>query len=194
MPDVIIGKTTLITDKAKLATSISEVSSDGVKFNDKIQLVGLSAMYAAQQHGNSTPLMGLINALPGGVKTSALIAWIEQTCPASVKLEKGRSKVTLTKGRTKEDFDLEAAEADAWHTFKPAPKVQVMDLDALLKLVDKKLDISLEQEHISHQCAKDLMEAIRVAIVDAKAMPTPAELKAEAVEAGETETELKAVA
>ncbi|UGL61105.1 hypothetical protein [Pseudomonas phage Eisa9] len=110
----------LIEGKANLEKEFGLLKAAGKKLDDRIQLAGLSIINHIDKHGDITLVVGLMDALPKGARSSAMIEWLL----AHAKLEQNiiDGKVSkdapwlYAKGKATK---MEAAIESPWYTFKP---------------------------------------------------------------------------
>lgn len=143
----------LIRTLPELNKAIAKIKAAGKKLDDTVQMVGLSCLQYAEDHGQVTPASDLFKALPKGARRNALAEWMVAYGKISVKTtaeiaawaaEKGKDKAEAPVFNYAKDkaTDLAEAEAKPWYEFRPERPVQeVFDAQqaaqALLKRLQK---------------------------------------------------------
>lgn len=143
----------LIRNLPELNKAIARIKTAGKKLDDTIQLVGLSCLQYAEDHGQVTPASDLFKALPKGARRNALAEWMVAYGKITVKTtaeiqqwaaEKGKDKAEAPVFNYAKDkaTDLAEAEAKPWYEFRPERPVQeVFDAQqaaqALLKRIQR---------------------------------------------------------
>lgn len=143
----------LIRNLPELNKAIAKIKTAGKKLDDTIQLVGMSCLQYAEDHGQVTPASNLFKALPKGARRNALAEWMVAYGKISVKTTAEIAAWAAEKGKDREEApvfnyakdkktDLAEAEAKPWYEFRPERPVQeVFDAQqaaqALLKRLQK---------------------------------------------------------
>lgn len=110
----------------QIDTAIAAIRNMGKRFNEKTQLVALSAMHHAEIYGDNTKLTRLVNAMPTSARKQGMIAYIEAFTPQNWK-EKDQA---FKKG--KRQYLIQDAMAISWYEFTKEKPVKALDLDKLL--------------------------------------------------------------
>lgn len=143
----------LIRNLPELNKAIAKIKTAGKKLDDTIQMVGMSCLQYAEEHGQVTPASDLFKALPKGARRNALAEWMVAYGKITVKTTTEIAAWAAEKGKGKEEApvfnyakdkktDLAEAEAKPWYEFRPERPVQeVFDAQqaaqALLKRIQK---------------------------------------------------------
>lgn len=127
--------------KAAIEKELGLLKAAGRKLDDRIQVAGLSIINHIDKHGDITLVVGLMDSLPRGARSKAMIAWL-------VAHAKVRQNID-DKGKVVKDnpwlFDktkptrMDAAIENPWYTFEPE-KVEEPVFDfaaALASLLNK---------------------------------------------------------
>ena len=110
--------------------AITSIKTRGANLDKSIWECGVSCLAHASEHGDTTLLDKLLNALPKGSRKVAFVEWVlahgqVRLLSNKVKAEKVRIKngatFILDRERT---LDLEGAMQKSWVEFKPEPSVQ----------------------------------------------------------------------
>lgn len=110
--------------------AITSIKTRGAKLDQSIWEAGVSCLNHASEHGDTTLLDKLLNALPKGARKVAFVEWA--LAHGQVRLLDGKvkaEKVRIKNGGTfildrERVLDLQGAMAKSWVEFKPEPSVQ----------------------------------------------------------------------
>lgn len=130
--------------------AITSIKTRGAKLDQSIWECGVSCLAHASEHGDTTLLDKLLNALPKGARKLAFTEWVlahgqVRLLSNKVKAEKVRIKnggtFILDRERT---LDLEGAMAKSWVEFKPEPSVQTaFDLQGSVQSLVKRYEAAV---------------------------------------------------
>ena len=151
-----IGKTTIITESAKVTASIASIDGRGKKLDADIHKTGVSCMYHAQQFGDVTLMQNLIMALPKSARRKGFIAWVDAHMPVAAETDNKTGAVTLSKDRTEADFKLDGAEASPFWMFTKEPNVVPLTLNGMIAAFRKQVTKAAKQEGESEVDASKL--------------------------------------
>jgi hypothetical protein len=127
-----------VTDHAELVKLIASIKTRGVKLDNDIQAVGLSAINAVAEHGNVFYINSLYQAMGKGARHAALTAWLCAFGGVAANTAKDKASKPFVFSKDK-SVDLVSATAKPWHSFKPSPEPDaVFDVYAALMGVLKK--------------------------------------------------------
>lgn len=71
------GPVSLVTDLSALIALATATNESGKTLQSQYHLVLLSAVYHADSHKNSTPLLDFLNDIPAGVNRGFMLQWLE---------------------------------------------------------------------------------------------------------------------
>lgn len=115
----------LIKGTAAINKAIASIKNRGAKLDNDIQLAGLSVLAHASEHGDTSTMDALVNAMPKSARKLALVEWMLAYGQARKLDPKNKDEAAAIKAgrvfqldRTR-TLDLESAQAKPWHTFKP---------------------------------------------------------------------------
>ena len=94
------------------------------KVDEQIQTLAIDTVAFAKDSGRTHLIEMLLAAMPKGSRVKGLIKYLHDHAPLIISDKDGYS-VKLKKGRTDEDFKLDAMSVTAWHAYtkerEPAP-------------------------------------------------------------------------
>lgn len=132
--------------------AITSIKSRGAKLDQSIWEAGVSCLNHASEHGDTTLLDKLLNALPKGSRKLAFTEWVlahgqVRLLDSKVKAEKIRIKAggtfILDRERT---LDLKGAMQKSWVEFKPEPSVQTaFDLQGSVQALVKRYESAVSK-------------------------------------------------
>jgi len=96
----------------KLNQLIASIKRGGAKLDAQIQEAALGCLMQLEEHGNSTPLNMLWEAMPKGSRRNALGVWACKYGKARISTGKDGVRFKLNKEAA---TDLEAAAANPWY-------------------------------------------------------------------------------
>lgn len=158
-------KTTLITDNAKLKTTIADIKKKGQSLDNLIQKAGVACVYQSIQNSNIDPMKNLIAAMPKGSRVKALIGWAIANGNMVNPETNGKVDDKTVKFERKiakwNDKLIQAMDAKPWYEFKHNDdSIQDWDLDAKLASLLKQFDARMEDEK---KAAKTTADAKKIA-------------------------------
>lgn len=71
------GAFALIVSPTDLLLAIQSARLAGETLQDNLQVIALSAVTLADQHGNTTPLLDLMTSFPQGMRQQAMVKWLK---------------------------------------------------------------------------------------------------------------------
>lgn len=134
----------LIKDSKTLGALIGSIAKRGVKLDEDIHLAACSALYHAEQHGDTTLATKLIESMPKSGRAKALVHWFVTFGMLAWKkdnafgLDKGKSKV----------WDVESAIAKPFWELLPEPEVKELTIEALVKMVKGRIERAIENDKV----------------------------------------------
>lgn len=94
-------------DSKVLDKSIATIRATGAKMDKLIHETACAMLFHVSQHGDTTKIGPLLNAMPKSTRRKGLIVWFEQNGP--MKIDQTSHKVTLVEKWKSEDFNMENA-------------------------------------------------------------------------------------
>jgi len=98
----------------KLNQLIATIKRSGAKLDTQIQEAALGCLIQLEEHGNSTPLNMLWEAMPKGSRRNALGVWACKYGKARINTGKDKDAVRFKYNKTG-TTDLDAAAANPWY-------------------------------------------------------------------------------
>ncbi len=125
----------LFEGKAVIEKELGLLKAAGRKLDDRIQVAGLSVINHIDKHGDITLVVGLMDSLPRGARTKAMIAWMVAHAKVKHNVDEA-GKVSKDNpwlfDKTKET-NMAGAIANPWYKFEPENQQDpVFDLAAAL--------------------------------------------------------------
>lgn len=158
-----VANITLITDSKKIDEAIADVATKGRTLDTLIHRTATSCVYHSQQHGDTTKLSALVNAMPKASRRKALIAWVEAHVPVDpdeTNDTKDGYVIKLKKGRKEEEFLVsEAAAVPFWDFTVERPPIP-MTLERAIGMFEKAIAKAVEQGNATEDDAASLASAI----------------------------------
>ena len=120
--------------------AITSIKTRGANLDQSIWECGVSCLNHASEHGDTTLLDKLVNALPKGSRRVAFVEWVLAHGQVRLLSRKVKAeKVRISNGGTfildrERTLDLHGAMQKSWVEFKPEPSVQTaFDLQGSVK-------------------------------------------------------------
>lgn len=154
--------TEIIRDRKVLSRKIGSIKGRGRKLDADIHLSGVSCLYHAGQHGDTTLLSRLCLAMPRSARGKALMTWAEHFAP--LRIDRKTCKVTLTKDWLVDKFQIDKADATPFWDFtqETEPKdFTVKSLVAMLQRIAKGNTEKAPADADAKQAALKAIKAIR---------------------------------
>lgn len=126
----------LIKDSKKLVTAIKSIANRGKKLDADIHLCAVSCLYHAQEHGDTTLMTRLVDAMPKSGRRKALIHWAVEH--GKLAYSEKEQTFKLDKGKSK-SWKLAAAESTPFWEFTVEKAPQDVTLEGLIKMVHNKI-------------------------------------------------------
>lgn len=126
--------------------AISQIKITGKGLDEAVQTVGLSVLQHIEANREVSLAIKLLNALPKGARSNALVEWFIRFGMVKVnadKATKGQFPLLFDKER---GTNLEGAVAKPWHKCRPErPASEVFDLEAQVKALLKRAAAALKE-------------------------------------------------
>lgn len=158
-----VANITIITDSNKIDEAIASVATKGKSLDQLIHRTAVSCVYHSQQHGDTTKLSALVNAMPKSGRRKALIAWVEAHVPVDAEETKDTKdgySIKLKKGRKPEDFLVSEAAAVPFWDFTQERAPIPMTLERAIAMFEKAIAKAVEQGNATESDAASLANAI----------------------------------
>lgn len=130
-PNFILGKGEMVKG-AVLSSAIASVAKSASSLSQGIDETCFHALCHAAEHGDSTFITRLLEAMGKGQRTSAVCAYVEEMSggqlTVSYNSKKGAAKAEYVKGWTKDKFKIERARAVSVWDFAGDEKKPVVTL------------------------------------------------------------------
>ena len=169
-----VANITIILGADKLNEKIADVATKGKTLDTLIHRTAVSCVYHAREHGDSTQLRELVDAMPKSGRRKALIDWVEAHVPVDKSEdEKGMSKtrdtkdgytLKLRKGRKPEEFLLAECAAKPFWDYTPDRSTAPMTLNRALASFERALKKAVTQGKASESDVKILTDAVSAAM------------------------------
>lgn len=141
----------LLLNVQEINKAIESIANRGKKLDHDIHVAGVSVLKHVAEHGDTTLLDKLVNAMPKGARKGAFCEWalafgnvrmLDRSNEADkLAIEQGR---LFAKDKTKEYNEVEAM-AKAWYDFKPEPDLlTTFDAAQAVKSLLKKYKTALD--------------------------------------------------
>ena len=114
----------ILTGTANINAKIDRIADSQAKADADIHNTALACAVHYMDHGDVTLVERLINAIGKATNRKALVAWNKAHFPLTISFDKesGQHKVKARKGRSAEDFKLDAAVEVPFWDFKATRK------------------------------------------------------------------------
>ena len=141
-----------ILNAQAIEKAITSIKTRGAKLDQSIWEAGVSCLAHATEHGDTTLLDKLLNALPKGSRKLAFTEWA--LAHGQIRLLDGKvkaEKVRLKNGGTfildrERVLDLQGAMAKSWVEFKPEASVQTaFDLQGSVSALVKRYESAVSK-------------------------------------------------
>ena len=115
----------LFTTTTEIKKAIASISNRGKKLDLDIHIAGVSCLAHVAEHGDTTVLDSLVQALPKGSRKNAFVAWcLEFGNVRLLEKENTKEASAIAQGRIFTKYvgkavNIEGAIAQSWTTFKP---------------------------------------------------------------------------
>lgn len=134
-------------DSAACDKSIKSIATRGAKLDADIHLTAVSVLSHFAQHGDTTLINRLVIAMPKSGRKNALVAWaLHHGQLAQNDDKKTREAQPLVKAKDEKAFDLEAASATPFWTFKATEGVPVFSFETYTASLQKSLKAAIDKE------------------------------------------------
>jgi hypothetical protein len=129
----------ILTQEA-CSRKIDQIARVGGKLHQVIHEVAVSSLAHVRDHGNTTLVARLLNAMPAGQRTKALVVWFDRFSGGAIKAVKGKGGYaikTLPKDRTADQFEVDAAYRTSYDVLTSEKDPKPMGFEALLKYLSR---------------------------------------------------------
>lgn len=126
----------------KVNDAIRGIKKAGKNFNEKTQIVAVSTLYHASEHGDHTLATKLVLAMPKSARQQSLIVWFESFSP----LRFNTKKQAFTKSKKGGDFLVVEASEINWFEFTKEIKPKAFDCDKVFTAVVKAFNKAKDED------------------------------------------------
>ena len=136
----------LLTGKTAIMAGIVAVAASGKKWESDVQVLAMSTMTHSVKHREVSLMNALVEALPKGARTKALVGYFDKFGPATYDVNEDSPTYKKFVFDKDKKADLAKAAETTWSTFKKETPYQPIDVCHLLGLLvarvekDKKTD------------------------------------------------------
>jgi hypothetical protein len=155
----------------KIDQNIKLVKRDGAAWNLLVHTTAVAILVHAQETGDCTRALALVEAMPKSVKRAALIEWFAEYSPIGMNVKERKVRFHKPDAKAYNPFDVEKAEANPWHERDSVKKEDLPDTtleEAHKKLF--KLAAAFEKRLDDGEVAANDREAIAGVVADLKAL------------------------
>lgn len=115
--------------------NIQTISRSYAKVNTLVHTTAVGILVHAQQHGDCTAALRLVQAMPKSARRGLLINWFAKYSPIGMNVNKGKVGFHKEGAKLYRPFDIEAATANPWFSGEEADKEDLPD--TTLEVVNK---------------------------------------------------------
>lgn len=144
---------------------IGEVRRSSVKINEKIQTLAVAIVGHAEEHGDCTPALNLVKALPASFRRNLLIEWFSTYSPIGMSVKDNRVAFNKPESKRYNRFNLAGAKANNWFEHEaPGQPEQLPDtlleFDQKVESLIKVWETKLKNEKIAQTSVDKIKERI----------------------------------
>jgi hypothetical protein len=169
MDEVKIGTTIIEQVGEELYKKGTSIIGRSKKLADETHAYLISAMWHAQQHGDTGFITRLVGGLHGSQRKQGIVAWLNEFMPVTddgVNAKNGEMK--LLKDRTADDFRIGPAEETPYWDFTVEKAPTPANWEALLAAVNRMAKKGMEQGTMDEVSIKRITDTIGDVISHAK--------------------------
>jgi hypothetical protein len=158
-------------DLKEIDRNIKAVKRNGVAWNNLVHTTAVAILSHAQEHGDCTRALALVEAMPKSTKRAALIEWFAEYSPIGMNVKERKVRFHKPDAKAYNPFDVEKATDNPWFDRESAKKEDLPDTtleEAHKKLF--KLAASFEKRLDDGEVAANDREAIAGVVADLKAL------------------------
>lgn len=131
---------------------IKRVRTNGVKYNDLVQTVAVAIIRHAEEHGDCSRALKLVQALPMSNRRTLLVKFFATYAPIGMNVAKGLCRIN--KGDKAARFNVAGAEANPWHVVaekdeEEIPDTTLADVRDMFERLGKKVAKLLEEGKVA---------------------------------------------
>lgn len=106
---------------------IKRVAASYGKINAFVQTIAVACIAHAQAHGDCTPALRLVQAMPKSARRGLLINWFGQYSPIGMNVNTGKVGLHRPDAKAYNAFNLDGAKANNWYEGAEADKENLPD-------------------------------------------------------------------
>ena len=106
---------------------ISQVRRMGVNFNNYVHETAVGIIAHAMEHGDCTPALRLVQAMPKSSRRALLITWFGRYSPIGMNVNQGTVAFHKEGAKLYRPFDLDGARANPFHDMPEAKDEDLPD-------------------------------------------------------------------
>lgn len=122
----------IATDSKSLAADVKKACTAATTAQSLIHVALLGALFHWREHGNSTPLVDLLNGLPKSQRTTHIRSWVCEFFPVEIKGQKPKSTQDFG-AEAWGNQHFEAAFSEPFYEWKKDPTQHELTLDGFIK-------------------------------------------------------------
>lgn len=128
-----------IISRDRIMSAISALASAARECESQIHNLAYSTLDHTRQHGDSTGVVALLNALPRGVRVQGLAAWYRHFSNGKMALKQDANKIWVCnlKERTDSDFNMADAELTTFADLTQEATPKQLDVAAFIKSLER---------------------------------------------------------
>lgn len=159
-----ITSAALVSGEAGILALANQVNEEGVKLDQKIQVLLASAVVHAHKCGDYITINNVISKLSAGLRTNAARDYVLAFAPVRWNEKK---QVFVFDGTKQDTKILENEKALApiletdWLSFRPEPKFRPVDTVAMLQSMIKKIESAIEEADERNKVDGDELQALK---------------------------------
>lgn len=131
-----------ILSAAECATAIGRIAAGGKSLQARIHTVAVSTLEHAREHGDTSLVTRLLDALPNGIRVKSLAHWFSHFSDGQLVLSQDKNKswkhnTEKFKDRVKERFDIAGAAQTTFADLTNEKAPETLTVKALEKMLSK---------------------------------------------------------
>jgi hypothetical protein len=136
-------------DLKKINSNIKLIAGNYAKVNALVQTTAVAIIEHSMQHGDCTPALRLVQAMPKSARRGLLINWFAKYSPIGMNVNSGKVGLHRPEAKLYRPYDLEGAKANNWFEGAEAnnenlPDTTLEEANKMIFAVAKKLQKKLD--------------------------------------------------
>lgn len=158
-------------DLKKINSNIKLIARNSDKLNKLIHTTAVGVLVHAQEHGDCTAALRLVQAMPVSHRRGLLINWFALYSPIGMNVANGKVGFHKPEAKAYKPFDVETAEANPFYNSAEAQKEDLPDttLEAANKMIFA-VATKLQKQLDDGRVAANDRDAVVARIADLKAI------------------------